>query len=216
MTAVVLPLEENDYEVAASIQQAAFAPDPISGLVWGRVDPAVGLETQTARFRQIAADPWRTLRKAVRRREDTGDGTPQMEEIVAVSVSALIDAAEEQKVKNDAPPAPGTNVELLNEFYGMLGSLMEEFKKKDPKFYHLTVLVVSPKAQRTGAGAALLQKLVDEADGANLPCYLESSDPGVGLYRKFGFVECAERPRCGPDGVITVLPMRRPAKSEPR
>lgn len=38
------------------------------------------------------------------------------------------------------------------------------------------MLVVSPKAQRTGAGAALLQKLADEADEADLPCYLESSD----------------------------------------
>lgn len=110
-----------------------------------------------------------------------------------------------------------------------------------PSVSDLTVLVVSPKAQRTGAGAALLQKLVDEADAADLPCYLDSSNrkytphkaqdlaclctwlvsddvrkstAGIGLYRKFGFVECGERPRCGPDGVITVLPMRRPAKSE--
>ncbi|GAA5878886.1 hypothetical protein JCM3774_004361 [Rhodotorula dairenensis] len=209
MTTVVLPLEEKDYSTAATIQHEAFAADPVDQLIWGRVDLADGLAAQVNTFREMAAEPWRTLRKAVRRR---GDG--EEEEVVAISVSGLVDAAEKQKFKNDTPPALGTNVELLNEFFGVLHSLMDNFKKKDPRFYHLSVLVVSPKAQRTGAGAALLQQLVDEADAADLPCYLESSDSGEGLYRKFGFVQCAERPRCGPDGVMTVLPMRRPAKSE--
>lgn len=94
MTTLVLPLEEKDYEAAATIQHDAFAPDPISALIWGQVDPAAGRESQIARFRQIAADPWRTLRKAVRRRESSEDGT-QAEDVVAISVSALIDAAEE-------------------------------------------------------------------------------------------------------------------------
>ncbi|GAA5964879.1 hypothetical protein JCM8115_000138 [Rhodotorula mucilaginosa] len=209
-TTVVLPLEKADYPTAAQIQHDAFADDPISALVWGETDPVQGLQNQIDRLNRIGAEPWRTLRKAVRRRTENGD-----DEIVAISISGLIDAKDQtQKMKDDEPPAPGTNVELLNEFYGMLGGLMEQFKKRDPKFYHLTVLVASPKAQRTGAGSALLRKLVEEADAADLPCYLESSDPGEGLYRKFGFVECAERPRCGPEGMITVLPMRRPAKSE--
>ncbi|GAA5977865.1 hypothetical protein JCM10908_005126 [Rhodotorula pacifica] len=208
MTTVILPLEKDDYSAAATIQHEAFADDPISGLIWGGVDPAEGHQEQINTFGEMAAEPWRTLRKAVRK---DGEGK---DEIVAISVSGFIDASEKRKMKNDAPPAKGTNVQLLEEFYGMMGELVEGYKKRDPKFYHLTILVVSPKAQRTGAGAALLRELVEEADAADLPCYLESSDPGEGLYRKYGFVERAERPRRGPDGLLTVLPMRRPAKSE--
>lgn len=130
-TTVVLPLEKADYPTAAQIQHDAFADDPISALVWGETDPVQGLQNQIDRLNRIGAEPWRTLRKAVRRRTENGD-----DEIVAISISGLIDAKDEtQKMKDDEPPAPGTNVELLNEFYGMLGGLMEQFKKRDPKFY---------------------------------------------------------------------------------
>lgn len=143
---LILPLEEKDYPTAATIQHDAFAADPIDQLIWGRVEPAAGLEAQIATFREMAAEPWRTLRKAVRRRGHGNDGgggggeDEVEEETVAISVSGLVNAAENQKFKNDAPPAPGTDVALLDEFFGMLGSLLDEFKKRDTKFYRESAL----------------------------------------------------------------------------
>lgn len=99
----------------------------------------------------------------------------------------------------------------------------------------MTILVVSPASQRSGAGTALLKAFLEDADRDDLPCYLEASDSkaqpcgtrslipkltlafaiaeGEWLYRRHGFVQCRERAHCGPDGVMNVLPMRRPAKS---
>lgn len=134
-TTVVLPLEKADYSTAAQIQHDAFASDPISALIWGETDPVQGLQNQIQRLNKIGSEPWRTLRKAVRRKTDTAEEDND-EEIVAISISGLIVAKDEtQKMKDDEPPVPGTNVDLLNEFYGMLGGLMEQFKKRDPKFY---------------------------------------------------------------------------------
>jgi GNAT superfamily N-acetyltransferase len=96
----------------------------------------------------------------------------------------------------------------------------------------LEILAVHPDFQRKGFGQALLESVLLAADRDNLPVYLEASaseffrgvatasgrqasvrrsctdEPrravGAGLYRKHGFVECAARASCGPDGVISV------------
>ncbi|GAA5977868.1 hypothetical protein JCM10908_005127 [Rhodotorula pacifica] len=209
MTTVVRPLEPSNYAAAADIQYEAFASDPLSGLIWGKVDPDALRKAHIDSYSRLATESSRTLRKAVRGR--AGDGE---EEIVGICVSAVIDTGDKREVKSDAPSAPGTDLDLLGQVHSMIGNLIEGYKKKDAKFAHLTMVVVSPRTQRTGAGAALLRKLIEDADAADLPCYLESSEAGEGLYRKYGFVECAERPRCGPDGILTVLPMRRPARAE--
>jgi GNAT superfamily N-acetyltransferase len=51
----------------------------------------------------------------------------------------------------------------------------------------LGIIGCSPNRQRSGAGSALLEWGVNLADSLGLPCRLEASPVGYGLYRKFGF-----------------------------
>ena len=51
----------------------------------------------------------------------------------------------------------------------------------------LSIIACSPTRQRSGAGSALLEWGVNLADSFGLPCRLEASPVGYGLYRKFGF-----------------------------
>lgn len=111
----------------------------------------------------------------------------------------------------------------------------------------LEILAIDPAAQRLGYGKALLEAVLAEADRDHLPVFLEASagelaypsqgvppwvlrnrgiwqadsagqTVGTGLYRKHGFVECAERASCGPDGAISVrahLTLARASECQP-
>jgi GNAT superfamily N-acetyltransferase len=56
------------------------------------------------------------------------------------------------------------------------------------KMLELAVLVVSPKYQRQGIGAMLLEDGLKRADEASLQTVLGASPFGLGLYQKYGFV----------------------------
>lgn len=57
----------------------------------------------------------------------------------------------------------------------------------EPHWY-LAMLGVSPECQGQGIGGQLLQPVLQEADRAKLPCYLETSTPGgVRFYQRHGF-----------------------------
>lgn len=51
------------------------------------------------------------------------------------------------------------------------------------------VLIVSPQHQRKGIGALLLEDGLREADVQGLQVVLGASPEGIGLYRKYGFVD---------------------------
>ena len=54
--------------------------------------------------------------------------------------------------------------------------------------YYLWGLVADPKAQRKGAGSALLNTLTEKADAEHMPVYLETHDAAnVAYYERFGF-----------------------------
>ena len=55
------------------------------------------------------------------------------------------------------------------------------------------VAAVHPDHQRKGVGALLMQWGIDLAEKLNLPVYLESTEVGVGLYKKLGFQELQEK-----------------------
>jgi len=47
---------------------------------------------------------------------------------------------------------------------------------------------VAPEAQGTGIGRAFLRPMIDQADAADQPCYLETAQPtNVAFYEKLGF-----------------------------
>lgn len=59
----------------------------------------------------------------------------------------------------------------------------------EPHLY-LWQLAVAPRAQRSGVGRTLLERVIADASDAALPIYLETAKPAnVPYYRAFGFVE---------------------------
>jgi predicted acetyltransferase len=58
-----------------------------------------------------------------------------------------------------------------------------------PTQQDIHAFAVDPKHQGRGAGAALVQTLIDLGDSTGLPIYLESSAGSQGLYRKMGFMQ---------------------------
>jgi ribosomal protein S18 acetylase RimI-like enzyme len=53
----------------------------------------------------------------------------------------------------------------------------------------LGILVVSPHYQRKGIGTMLLEDGLLEADARGIQAVLGASPEGIGLYRKYGFVD---------------------------
>lgn len=69
-------------------------------------------------------------------------------------------------------------------------SVLEPYHQRDVPGAHWYVLVlgVTPDAQGTGRGRALLQPTLARATAAGQPCYLETAQPkNVGFYEHFGF-----------------------------
>ncbi len=55
-------------------------------------------------------------------------------------------------------------------------------------FWYLTIIGVSPTSQGKGVGSALLQPVLQQADAAATPCYLETeTESNVAFYEKRGF-----------------------------
>lgn len=56
----------------------------------------------------------------------------------------------------------------------------------------LTLLLVDPKVQRSGAGSALLHHLLGLADESQCPVYLDATPAGTTLYERTGFAVFGE------------------------
>ena len=66
--------------------------------------------------------------------------------------------------------------------------------------WYVMVIGIAPEAQGAGLGRALLQPIIDRADAAGLPCYLETANPkNVTFYERLAFERVAEivEPRSG-------------------
>jgi GNAT superfamily N-acetyltransferase len=78
----------------------------------------------------------------------------------------------------------------------------------DGPHWYLYLLGVDPEVQGEGRARRLLTPVLDRADAAGLPCYLETQEPGnVARYARFGFA-VADRRRVA-EGLET-FGLRRP------
>ncbi|GAA5977872.1 hypothetical protein JCM10908_005128 [Rhodotorula pacifica] len=204
----IFPAQEEDVLPLAHMHNASFADDAFMQLIWGNTD-------RPAFDRELAKD-------FSHRRACVQKGiAPGFEEPVGMTLAYLVDvdaeraesARSDKKPEEEEKHLPGTDVELFKDFMAMLDRVRAAYREQDSRFYHLEILAVAPEAQRRGFGQALLESVLATADEENLPVYLEASAVGTGLYRKHGFVDCAERASCGPEGAISVLPMRRPPRA---
>ena len=82
----------------------------------------------------------------------------------------------------------------------------------------LGLLEVHPDYQRKGAGKMLVEWGVDAADRLGLPCWLQATPQGHGLYRKYGFVDVGkmdiDMSKYGGEGIYRYMCMLRPAKGD--
>jgi GNAT superfamily N-acetyltransferase len=79
-------------------------------------------------------------------------------------------------------------------FFSALAAI-EPLHHRDVPAGHWYVMVVgvSPAAQGSGLGRALLQPVMDRADAAGQPCYLETAQPtNVPFYQHLGFRQVVE------------------------
>jgi GNAT superfamily N-acetyltransferase len=73
---------------------------------------------------------------------------------------------------------------------GKVLDYLEAVHRRDvpPEHWYLMVVGVAPPRQGQGVGRALLQPILDRADAARLPCYLDTAQArNVPLYQKLGF-----------------------------
>jgi GNAT superfamily N-acetyltransferase len=87
----------------------------------------------------------------------------------------------------DAAAAVGD--EAFGRFAGVM-EFLEPFHKRDAPSAHwyLAVIGVDPAMQGRGIGKSLIEPIVKKADGAGLPCYLETAQPkNVPFYQHLGF-----------------------------
>ncbi|GAA5847240.1 hypothetical protein JCM5353_003386 [Sporobolomyces roseus] len=109
----------------------------------------------------------------------------------------------------------GSDFDLAISYFGRIDSDVLH-RDVDEPFYHLHLLAIDPSIQRTGAGTVLLKWVLEQADKEGVACYLESSDIGVGLYRRYGFEEFTEPIVAGKDAEMIIWPMRRPPLAQSR
>ncbi|KAH7419995.1 hypothetical protein BKA64DRAFT_634647 [Cadophora sp. MPI-SDFR-AT-0126] len=82
----------------------------------------------------------------------------------------------------------GANVKFCEDVFLVADEhMIRSTKGKD--YAKLCTLIVSPSHQRRGIGQQILSHGLKEVDRLNLQCVLAASKEGLGLYKRFGFVE---------------------------
>ncbi|GAA6033019.1 hypothetical protein JCM8097_000101 [Rhodosporidiobolus ruineniae] len=207
MPAVTLALAQpEDVPLLARVQRLAFEALALNRALFGQVTIDDRESYNAARLAKGLSDPTKALIKATLPPREEGGA----EELVGFALWDLPKeyTAEgneaEQRLKRSYPP--GTNVELADEFFSRANFRMEG------RHYHLSILVVDPRRQRTGAGTALMRWGMRKADEDRLPVDLKATDVGVHLYTRCGFSPYRD-PLVAADGSFSLLPMSRPALS---
>ena len=102
---------------------------------------------------------------------------------------------------------------IAEEIQAEVGAVLEaidQYHPHDEPTWYLAVIGVDPAYQRSGIGAALMQKMLAEIDAVGMQSYLESSNPAnMSLYERHGF-RTMGRIQVGSSPPIH--PMLRPAR----
>ncbi|KAE8349876.1 acyl-CoA N-acyltransferase [Aspergillus coremiiformis] len=80
-----------------------------------------------------------------------------------------------------------SNSEICSEFFGGIENQRRNVMQ-GRRHYYFDMLATNPDHQRRGAASLLVQWGCDLADRNGAAIYIASSQEGLGLYRKFGFV----------------------------
>jgi GNAT superfamily N-acetyltransferase len=191
----VRPATVADRELLARIGAEGFSLDPV--LCWAFQDEATRAERLLGLFTGLVDDflPDR----GVVHLADAASAAFWREP----SFGQLSTAADRIEAAGDEGPTldPG-EIERL----AILSAAMEAHHPHEPHWY-LNVVSTLPSRQSQGLGAAVLRPVLEQADAAGLPCYLESTNPrNRTLYYRNGFDDREEIPL---DGGPSMLAMWR-------
>lgn len=182
MACRVEPMTYDDIEAALEVRHAAFGPNLYH--VW--FDRPLSDASKAVMVKQtqqtFGEDPHTHWFKAVDAETNKIIGFCKWRDFVE-------DTGPEVMEKDLAPPPmddiPEYNQSNVREFFSKLLDYRRDIMGSRP-FYLLEVLVVHPSHQRKGAGKALCQWGIDEADKHGVEVYVEASEMGKGLYEKLG------------------------------
>lgn len=201
MAISIQPATRDDIEALSRLQLDAMSSDYAWRQIFRDADADDNLRLAIKQNFDMRTRSGRSLTRAIREQGD---------EPIGMALDALYDAANDEPGPEPELPA-GANTRLAEAFFPIFDECLKYAKERDGRFYRerssflasskqrisvvrpahllprfrtdLTVLAVAPRVQRSGAGKALMQALVDKADAANLPCYLESTEGPFLLFR---------------------------------
>ena len=172
LPATVKPATPMDWRQVGNITAEAFAEDPVNRWIFGK-DAAI-----QATFRQLARDIY------------LPHGICHMIGDEAATMWALSDSRQGLSPFQTARLAwslvtKGSKGAMKRAIRA--GEIMDENHPTDPHLYLFTI-GTRKAARGTGLGKTILRPMLDAADRAGLPCYLENSNPAnSGFYMSHGF-----------------------------
>ncbi|KAE8451410.1 hypothetical protein EG329_004039 [Mollisiaceae sp. DMI_Dod_QoI] len=187
MPVTILPVAATSQEVEEmmTVFKNAFGPDPLMEFCFNRPGvPQPPKQELIAKHLERMATPQLVYRKAVDAENPHGP---------ILGVAAWYWVEDPHTAKQNIPwgdPSPGVHLECYDAALGALRRWrFDYFKERNQPFVYMAILTVVPEAQRRGVGGALLREGLADADRRGLPCFIEASPAGLGLYKKFGWEE---------------------------
>ena len=179
----IVPLREENLSAAAEALARAFHNDPLQAYVFP--DPIERAIRSPAHFAPI-------LRYGLLFGEVlTTEGKPLGASVwIPPGEWELMPQRASEAGLNDLPEAIGE--EAAGRFFSALAAV-EPYHRDIPPHWYLTVVGVSPEGRGQGLGRALIQPILDRAEAAGLPSYLETSQPdNVSFYERLGFEQVVD------------------------
>ncbi|PQE22350.1 hypothetical protein CJF32_00009343 [Rutstroemia sp. NJR-2017a WRK4] len=168
----------SDFETFPTISHLAFSPTQINQLMFPAGLDASDISRNASKYKDRATNGCSKFVKAV-----SADGE-------IVGFSEWLYCTEEKgmtKKPNDIPDwGPNANSELCDLFFGGLHKARIA-AMEGKRCLVLQILAIHPSHQGKGIGTRLLQEGLRQADELGLPVWVEASEKGRPLYRKFGF-----------------------------
>lgn len=184
-TPKIVPLREEHLDGTAQALARAFFDDPLQCYVFP--DPAERAVRSPAHFApvlryglmfgEVLTTEGEPLGGAIWLPPDAWDITP--ERAAAAGLDRLPEVLGE---------------EAAGRFFSVLGAVDPYHRRDVPaEHWYLMVVGVVPEARGLGLGRALIQPVMDRADSAGLPCYLETAlARNVAFYEHLGFTMLVE------------------------
>jgi hypothetical protein len=220
-----------DFDQMMEVAVQAFKEDPMTPIFFGHGGPKsyAYLRQQWMKGTRDATSVWYKLEDAnsmvdVVTRDDNGEITGMEKRTKVLAGCNWYIYGTYVPPKEDDASGPPKEVTYLDDEQEKKDAelILADFtarRNADSKEPHVlcSLLFVHPEHARQGLGKIMMQWGIDLADAMLLPCWLEASSKGEGLYRKLGY-EVTYRGSVENDSFpgSELIRMRRPQKEAKR